>query len=109
MPDYSAFLDAIYDGLGIPACLDAAIPIALTIIDKTEGVVIDSTIANAHFGASKPAACVRVSELDANSIARDDLKGLTLSFGGDDWKIVSTQPKPKPGTKGELYLILQNA
>src|ERR1700761_7600061 len=99
MPDYAGMLDALYDSLGIPATVDASGTVDLTIIDKTEGVVIDSTIANAHFGTSKPAACVRVSELDANSIAREDLKGLTLSFAGNDWKIVSTQPKPKPGTK----------
>lgn len=108
MIDYSAqLLDPIYDALGIEATIDA-LDLTLTIIDKTEGVVLDSTISNAHFGTTKPAAYVRVSELVDNEVERDALKGLIISFAGNDWKIVSTQPKPKPGTTGELILVLQN-
>lgn len=100
-------LDDIYGSLGIAARLDDAVDV--TIIDKTEGVQIEGAHGGQLFGAAKPAACVRVSELDENSITRDSLKGLTLTFNDNDWKIVSTQPKPKPGAKGELYLVLQTA
>ena len=105
MPDYAAMLDSIYDALGVAARLD---DVVVTIIDKTEGVSLESANGGFQFGAAKPAACIRVSELDDNGMERDGLKGLTLSFNDNNWKITSTQPKPKPGTKGELYLLLQN-
>lgn len=103
MPDYAGMLDAIYDALGVDATIGS---VGLTVIDKTEGVMLESGN-GLQFATAKPAACVRVSELQVNEIAREALKGATLTFNGNAWKIVQTQPKPKPGTPGELYLILQ--
>lgn len=104
-------LDPIYalDVFGVAAVLRTSYgqDINLTVLDKTEGVMLESQHGGQLFGAAKIAACVRVTELDANSVARDSLKGATLTFKGQTWRIVATQPKPKPGGKGELYLILQ--
>lgn len=110
MIDYELLmLSPIYSSLGLEATLTSVdgLPTLITIVDKSEGVVLDGVHGGQHFGAAKPAACVRVSELDENSVSRDSLKGATLSFSGKDWRIAATQPKPCPGSKGELYLILQ--
>jgi hypothetical protein len=77
----------------------------LTVIDKTAGVEISQ-------GAmllpdKKPAACVRVSELDAKDLDRGKMKNGRLTFAGNAWNVESTGVKPKPGSKGELILYLQ--
>lgn len=104
MPDYTQFLDAIYDSIGVAALLDDT---AITIIDKTEGVALESANGGMVFGAAKPAVCVRVAELDDKEILRSDLDGMPLTFNDKEWRIQSTLPKPKPGSKGELYLLLR--
>lgn len=102
--------DVIYDTqrLGVPAVLDFGSDgsVDVTVIDKSEGVMLEGQGGQSLFAAAKPAACIRVSELDANSIARESLKGATLAFKGKTWRIQSTEPKPS-GAKGELYLILR--
>jgi hypothetical protein len=108
--DYDALLlDPIYDALGVDAVLDlgTAGTVELVVLDKTEGVLLESPNNGLQLATSKPAACVRVSELNANSLARADLKNLPIAFNGGSWKIVATQPKPVPTGSGELYLILQ--
>lgn len=109
MIDFDAVLLApIYDELGVEASIDA-LDVTLTVLDKTEGVMLASANNPLQLGTTKPAACVRVSELAAKEIAREDLKDVAISFNGNDWKIVATQPKPLPSGAGELYLILQSA
>jgi hypothetical protein len=98
-------LDPIYDSLGVEASLEASGTVTLTVLDETQGVMLD-TGTSLQFGAAKPAARVRLSELATNGIIRDDLKGSAISFNGKDWTIVATQPKPTPDGSGELYLIL---
>ena len=105
MIDYQAMLDAIYGSLGVPATLVGDSTFELTVIDKTEGVLLEGN--GMQLGTAKPAVCIRVAELTENGIARADLKGAMLSFNGNDWIIRSSEPKPKPSGPGELYLFLQ--
>lgn len=103
-------LDPIYDRIGVPATLDmgtAGGEIPLTVIDKRQGVLLESANNPLQVATSKPAACVRLSELAANSLTRETLRGLRIAFSGGSWIIKATQPKPK-GATGELYLILQD-
>jgi hypothetical protein len=110
MIDFSALLlDPIYDELGVEASLEAAGTVTLTVLDKTEGVILESPNGPLQMATAKPAACVRMSELETNEILREDLKGAAITFNGNTWKIVATQPKPVPSGVGELYLILQSS
>lgn len=109
MIDFNAvLLDPIYDAFGVEASLEASGTVTLTVIDDTQGVVLD-TGTSLQFAAAKPAARVRLSELTANNIAREDLKDAAITFNGNSWTIAATQPKPLPDGPGELYLILQAA
>lgn len=108
--DYDAFLDEIYDGLGVPAQFVSQDGIAadLTVKSETAGVVLDSPNSPLHLGSSSPAVCVRVSELTSNSITREQLKGSALTFNNESWKIVASYPKTKPTGGGEYILKLQS-
>jgi hypothetical protein len=110
MIDFSALLyDPIYAVLGVPAIVTPstdASDIPLTVIDKTEGVMIEEGNA-ISIATTKPAAMVRVSELSSLGLTRSDLKQGRISFNNGNWTIVATQPKPGPNGPGEVYLILQ--
>lgn len=110
MIDFGALmLDPIYDELGVEASLEASGTVTITVLDETKGVILEGQNSRLQMATSKPAACVRLSELGEKNIAREDLKDAAISFNGNDWKIVATQPKPLPSGAGELYLILQSA
>ena|GEM_PF-4366712 len=113
--DWDAFLIDQYDTFGLEAVLDLGTTgsFDITVIDKTEGVLLEAGH-GLSLATSKPAVCVRVAQLIdlgfSENTGLDAVKGGTLTLGGHDWKIVSTQPKPKPGNpNAELYLILQGA
>ncbi|MBR1150082.1 hypothetical protein [Bradyrhizobium sp. JYMT SZCCT0428] len=107
-PDFDAeMLDPIYDGIGVPAefLSREGARADLTVIDKTSGVEIpEGPVA---LQSSRPAACVRVSELVAKNLDRGKMKNGRLTFNSASWNVESTRPKPVPGGKGELYLFLQ--
>lgn len=110
MIDFSALLlDPIYNELGVEAELEAGGTVTLTVLDKTEGVMLESPNSPLQMATTKPSACVRMSELAANEIRREDLKNAAITFNGNTWRIVATQPKPVPSGAGELYLILQSS
>jgi hypothetical protein len=110
MIDFGALLyDPIYAVLGVPALLTPATDaseIPLTVIDKTEGVVIDEGN-SISISTIKPAAVVRMSEISAKGMVRADLKQGIIRFNSGNWTIVAIQPKPSPSGPGELYLILE--
>jgi hypothetical protein len=112
--DYDALLyGPLYDqdtGFGVAALLDpdSTGEIALTVIDKTEGVLLDEG-RGLQIATVKAAALVRMSELAANGILRAALKQRTIAFNNGTWTILSTEPKPNPAGGGELYLILEKA
>jgi hypothetical protein len=106
--DYDTqLLDPIYDIQGLPAtfrsrdgdCAD------LVVLDKTAGVEIPDGPLSLQI--SRPAACVRVTELTENKLDRSKMKNGRLTFGGVSWNVEATREKPVPGGKGELYLFLQ--
>lgn len=108
MIDFAGLLlDPIYDALGVCATLYASSTVTLTVLDKTEGVLLESANSPIGLATSKPAATVRLSELAANSLTRETIKGRLITFNGFTWVIKATQPKPVPSGPGELYLILQ--
>lgn len=112
MIDFDGLLFApIYDTLGVEATLTTVDGIVktITVKDETSGVILESGNNNFQMATSKPAACVRVSELSANGLARKDLSGAAISFNGNDWKVIAIQPKPVSSGPGEFYLILQSA
>lgn len=110
--DYDTILyGPIYSAFGVSASItsiEGIVTDGLTVIDKTEGVMIEEGN-GISFATSKPAAVVRMSELTANDLTRAILKNATITFNGGEWKIVATQPKPNPAGAGELYLILEDA
>lgn len=115
MIDYAALLyGPLYDrdvGFGVAANLttvDGVVFEDLTVIDKTEGVMIDEGN-GLQLGTIKVAALIRVSELSANNLTRASIKQGRISFNNGDWTILATQPKPNPSGDGELYLILEKA
>lgn len=107
--DYDALLlDPIYQRIGIAAqfvSLDGA-RADLIVLDKTAGVELADGPVALH--TSRPAACVRVSELINNSLDRSKMKNGRLTFNGGSWNVEATRPKPVPGGQGELYLFLQD-
>ena len=106
--DYDALmLDPIYDRQGIAAQFVSreGISADFVILDKTAGVEIAE--GPMLLQAARPAACVRVSELVSNDLDPAKMKNGRLTFSGACWNVEATRPKPKPGSKGEMYLFLQ--
>lgn len=106
--DYDALmLDPIYAALGIAAKFLSrdGLQADLIVLDKTSGIEIPQGAVMLQ--TSKPAACVRVSELIAGDLDRAKMKNGRLTFNGASWNVESTLPKPVPGGQGELVLILQ--
>lgn len=112
MIDFDGLLLApIYGTFGVEATLTTVDGVVktLTVKDETSGVILESSNNNFQLATSKPAACVRVSELTDKSLTRKDLSSAAISFNGNDWKVVAIQPKPVSSGPGEFYLILQSA
>lgn len=106
--DYDTLmLDPIYDAQGVAATFLSreGERCDLTVLDKIAGVEISQ--GPLMVPDKKPAACVRVSELEANGLDRAKMKNGRLTFAGNAWNVEATGVKPKPGSKGELYLYLQ--
>lgn len=111
MIDYSALLyDPIYAELGVPATLTAgASEIELTVIDetrpktRTEGGVETSSVG--------PGAFVRIPELVAKGIARDEWIGAMLTFNGRTWIVreAPVQGSPNGEDLGEVRFLLKEA
>lgn len=99
---------------GVTAVLTpaAASPGALTLsaIDKTMGI----TVADAReIGVEtiQPAAVIRMAELLAGGLAREDLSEASLSMNGKTWRVESYRliPSPKGEADGEAWLLLVEA
>lgn len=112
MIDFDGLLYApLYDAFGVSAVITSVggiVTEGLTVIDKTAGVAIDEGN-GLSFATTKPAACIRASELTSKNLTRAGIKQSTIEFNGGAWTIIAIQPKPNPSGDGELYLILQEA
>lgn len=108
--DWSAHYDAIYGQIGVDAHLisqSSAAEADLTVIDKTAGIeVLDGAVLTV-----RPVAFVRMAELTANGLTRDDLNGASLTFNGKSWLVKLHQPHPSPAGEGngEIKLILSES
>jgi len=106
--DFDAqLLDPIYDRIGIAATFLSreGVRAEFKVLDKTAGVEIpDGPI---RLQTSRPAACVRVTELIEKNLDPGKMRDGRLTFNGASWNVEATRPKPVPGGKGEVYLFLQ--
>jgi hypothetical protein len=122
--DYQALLyDPVYAAIGVPAVLAPAsgltTQVDLTVIDKTAGADVGvshaakGSIGAASFGIETvhPVAAVRMAELRANGLTRDDLDMSAITFNGRTWRVRSHVLKPSPNglDDGEAWLILTEA
>lgn len=106
--DYDALLvDPNYAVHGIAATFVSreGVQADLTIIDKTRGVEVP--MGPTMMVGTKPAACVRVSELDANGLDREKMANGRLTFNDRAWNVEKAAAKTVPGGKGEVWLYLQ--
>lgn len=107
----SVLYDPIYDELGVTATITGAEfgQIALTVIDKTNGIVIEAN--GIALPTIKPAVCIRSADLAARSILATDLHNATLELNGYTWRIANTQQRPGPSGKGsgEILMMLERA
>lgn len=109
MVDWSAHYAAIYNALGVSATItlaDSGDTVSATVIDKTGGITVQERQGGVAVDTLRPAAAVRVSDLDGASTA--DLNGSDITFNGGTWRIESHIPRPSPIGEGggEIYLVL---
>jgi hypothetical protein len=123
MIDFDALvLGPAYDVFGVDAgvVLDntAGTVFTLRVQDCTKGVlvslgagrgrVVDAASGDATAATLRPAAAVRLSDLAANDLEPDDLKGGTITLRDRGWRIKGWVPKPSDGEgTGEVYLLLE--
>lgn len=105
----AAMLGPIYATLGVSATLTIVDPsddFDLTVIDKTGGVEVGE---NVEVPTIKPCAAIRISDLTALGLSKDDLIDGTLTFNGSSWTITNVVPKPVPNGErsGEIHAYLQ--
>lgn len=103
----------LYDIIGVPAVFDAGDtggPVDITVIDKTEGIEVESG-GDIAVNTFRPACAVRAVELTAKGIALSDLKDAEITFSGKTWTIENKLNRPGPSglSTGEFYLILTEA
>lgn len=104
------FLDPQYLVLGKTATLTPVttdVPISVTVIPVP--VQTEITESGITVLSLKSAADVRVSELAALNISReDDLDQAEITFNGKTWNITATLPRPTPDgeSAGEIRLML---
>jgi hypothetical protein len=99
----------LYDTFGADAlvrCPDGRSMI-LRVIDRTSGVEVTEG-SGIDVKTIRPAAVLRMRELNDLGLSRDDLEDAALDLNGKLWRVKATMPKPAPTGEadGELYLFL---
>jgi hypothetical protein len=105
MINYSADLyDPVYSLLGVPATLNG---IDLTVIDDTRPK--SGVSSNVEVHSVGPGAFVRIPELTAKGIARDDYVDAVLTFNGRTWIVRSYELRGSPNGEdlGEVRFLLK--
>jgi len=105
MIDYSALLyDPVYAEIGVPATMDGT---AITVIDDTRPKVLAA--GSAEVRSVGPGAFVRIPELEANEITRDDWPDALLAFNGRSWLVRSWELRGSPNGEdfGEVRFLLK--
>lgn len=107
--DWATHYAVIYNNLGQAATLtpsDASTDdVPLTAIDHTKGEAVGDSV---EIATVLPVAYVRMTELADNGLAREQVKGGTLTLNGRNWRVKATIPQPSGAgeDEGELKLIL---
>jgi hypothetical protein len=112
--DYSALLyDPIYAGIGVPAVFTVAgtdgAEVAITVIDNTRPMQLPAGT-GVEVRSVGPGAFVRIPELQANGIARDDWQDAVLAFNGRTWQVRSYELRGSPNGEdfGEVRFLLKS-
>jgi hypothetical protein len=107
--DYGALLyDPVYTEIGVSAVfISGEIEASLTVIDDTRPKVLPAGPAEVR--SMGPGAFVRIPELDANGITRNDWQDAVLSFNGKDWTVRSYELRGSPNgeDQGEVRFLLR--
>lgn len=101
-------LEPLYGEFGKEAVIDAdGGPVAVTVIDKTEGVELFTH--DLDRPSIAPAVQVRQSELAEKNLDEEGLIDATVTIGGKEWVIINIHARPVDGLgSGELLLLLQD-
>lgn len=111
MTIWSDSLDAIYASeMAVNGTLSpgtAGSDVTLRMLDKTVGVRVGDPD-EPSVETILPAAYVRMSELDENSITRQQIDNSTVTIGGRNWRVKShvLRPTPDGELEGELCMFL---
>jgi hypothetical protein len=107
--DYSALLyDPVYAEIGVPAEFIAGeIEATLTVIDDTRPKVLPA--GSAEVRSVGPGAFVRIPDLEANGVTREDWQDAVLSFNGRSWVVRSYELRGSPNGEdlGEVRFLLK--
>lgn len=104
----AAVFGAAYELFGVDATLvTPAGAFVLRVQDKSYGVAVTDS-SNVEVKTIRPAACVRVSDLNALGLTRDSIRKGALTMNARNWRIENALPRPTPNGEddGELMLIL---
>lgn len=109
MVDYNALLlNPTYLALGVCATITPknGFVFEVTAIDRTAGVEVNDQ--NVGMMTVRPAATVRMSDLNRVNLKREDLRNAKLVMNGKTWRVENTLPRPTPNGAGdgELFLYL---
>lgn len=109
--DFSALMhDPIYQTLGVPATLtQGESEAALTVIDNTRPVTINTVGNPAEVRTVGPGAYARVQELTAQGITRAQYIDAILAFNGRTWTVRSYEFTGNPNGEdyGEVRFLLK--
>jgi hypothetical protein len=108
--DYTAILyDPLYASFGTDAVIRCLYSVAFPIraIDCTSGIEVTEG-SGIDVKTIRPAAIVRMRELTALGLGREDLEDAALELHDKLWRVKASMPKPGPQgeANGELYLFL---
>lgn len=111
MIDFNTFMyDPVYAALGVPGTLTIG-------TDSVTLTVVDDTRTKRHADASGvetvsvgPGAFVRIPELTASGVTRDQCIGASLTFNGHAWTILTGEPRGSPNGEdlGEIRFTLND-
>ena len=109
MLDYGALLyDPVYAEIGVEAqFVNGEFEVALTVIDDTRPKSLMA--GSAEVRDVGPGAFVRIPELTANGIAREDYMHAMLTFNGRAWTVRSYELRGSPNGEdlGEVRFLLK--
>jgi hypothetical protein len=103
-------LEPLYRAFGVGAQLELGAELyQLRVIDQTAGVAVEWREGDGALQTLKPAASVRASELAANGLAAEALRGGTITINGRDWLVHATQSRPthNGAADGEVLMFLE--